>query len=804
MTVMTGHTSRRYRGNKRTFENQYLGPFVNHEMNRCITCYRCVRYYKDYAGGKDLQAFGSRSRMYFGREQDGTLENVFSGNLVEVCPTGVFTDKPFSQIYSRKWDLQSAPSICPGCSVGCNTMPGERYGRLKRVHNRYHGAVNGYFLCDRGRYGFGFVNDEKRIRQPGLRIEQDVFDAIEPDAGVQRLADIAGQTGVIGIGSPRASLEANYALKTLVGADNFCTGLSSTEGELISLILDIHQCGGARNPTLAEVEAADAVLVLGEDVLNTAPRVALAVRQSIRNKPLGLAEDAGIPLWQEAGVVSHAQAARSPLLVASVLPTQLDDIAVATYQATADGLAALGFAVAHGVDTSFAQAEGLDVAGMEFVQSVVTALSDAQRPLVICGTSLRHGNLIKAAANIAWALHGAGKDAALLLAPAEANSLGVGLLGGAMDLDSALQAAASGRSMIVLENDLFRRADRALVAAAFSGSAHTAVLDALEGPTAECASLVLPVATFAESTGTYVSYEGRAQRYFEVFAPAGDVAPAWRWLADAGVRVGRNEMRWRHVQDVVLAVSGEARLAGVARAAPDANYRNAAGSKVPRETHRYSGRTAMNAAVNIHEPKTPVDEETPFSYSMEGSNRDQPGALVPYVWAPGWNSNQSVHKFQQEVGGALAGGDPGVRLLDTPIAQVDFANRFRSPQRVPQPAEDDLFLLLPAPCIFGSEEQSGRSEPIIERGSGPFVVLSAHDADRLAVNDSMGVHCEALGVSLAVRVDSQLAAGVAAVSVGVGGLGDELPSVRVTLAVDPEYIAPTTDPRDSARVIARG
>ncbi|MEJ2090147.1 MAG: 2Fe-2S iron-sulfur cluster-binding protein, partial [Gammaproteobacteria bacterium] len=141
MTVMTGHTQRRYRGRKRTWSNQYLGPFINHEMNRCITCYRCVRFYRDYAGGTDLAAFGSRSRMYFGRETDGVLENEFSGNLVEVCPTGVFTDRPFSQSYTRKWDLRSAPSICTGCAVGCNTFVSERYGRLKRITNRYHGLA---------------------------------------------------------------------------------------------------------------------------------------------------------------------------------------------------------------------------------------------------------------------------------------------------------------------------------------------------------------------------------------------------------------------------------------------------------------------------------------------------------------------------------------------------------------------------------------------------------------------------------------------------------------------------------------
>ena len=97
MTVMTGHTYRRTRFKKRTHRNQDLGPFINHEMNRCIQCYRCVRFYRDYAGGRDLDVFASHDHVYFGRHEDGVLESEFSGNLVEVCPTGVFTDKTLKQ-----------------------------------------------------------------------------------------------------------------------------------------------------------------------------------------------------------------------------------------------------------------------------------------------------------------------------------------------------------------------------------------------------------------------------------------------------------------------------------------------------------------------------------------------------------------------------------------------------------------------------------------------------------------------------------------------------------------------------------
>ena len=142
MTVLTGHTYRAYRFGKRTHRNQDLGPFVNHEMNRCIACYRCVRFYREHAGGRDFDVFGAHDDVYFGRYEDGVLENEFSGNLVEICPTGVFTDKTFKQHYTRKWDLQTAPSICIHCGLGCNTIPGERYGLLRRIRNRYHGEVN--------------------------------------------------------------------------------------------------------------------------------------------------------------------------------------------------------------------------------------------------------------------------------------------------------------------------------------------------------------------------------------------------------------------------------------------------------------------------------------------------------------------------------------------------------------------------------------------------------------------------------------------------------------------------------------
>ena len=791
MTVMAGHSMRRYAGMKRTWENQYLGPFVGHEMNRCITCYRCVRYYRDYAGGTDLDAFGSRARMFFGRAEDGVLESEFAGNLVEVCPTGVFTDKPFSKVYTRKWDLQSAPSICPHCSVGCNTFPAERYGVLKRVHNRYHGEVNGYFLCDRGRYGSHFVNHDKRIRQAGVRADDGVFEAPGRDTALAAVVERVHGADVIGIGSPRAPMGANFALRELVGADNFCTGMADDEAATMAAMLDAYRGGGFRIPSLTDIENADAVLILGEDISNTAARMALAVRQAAHGVAFEMAKAADIPDWQDAGVRGHAQHAKSPLFIASVASTRIDDLAAATRHGDALDLARMGFGVAHAIDSDYPPGT-LDA----FVTAAAEALSAAERPLVIAGSEAREPALVQAATNVALALGAKGKDAMLALTASESNSYGVALLGGSLTLEDALERIADGAVAVIVENDLHRR-----VPGDNLDLGRAIVMDYLETPTAEAAAVVLPASTYAEQTGTFVNYETRAQRFYQVFEPTDEIAPSWRWISAIGSALGREDLNWTDMDSLTRACAAAAdELSGLADVAPGAGFRVDAESKIPRQPHRYSGRTAMRADVSVHEPKTTVDHETPFSYSMEGLNTgDQPGAVLPYVWSPGWNSNQSVFKFQQEVAGALAGGDPGARLIG---ANGDArGDRYDD---VPPPAHTDVstntFVAARASYVFGGDELSAASAPILERTPSPYVLLNSDDAQRLGVSDGGGVAIAELDMSFEVRVDASVAPGVAGVSRGLPGTG-VLASATVNLAADPDFVRrPSGDPN----LIAKG
>jgi NADH-quinone oxidoreductase subunit G len=730
MTVMTGHDYRRYVFDKRTFENQYLGPFLNHEMNRCIQCYRCVRFYQDYAGGSDLNAFSLGHTVYFGRERDGVLESEFAGNLVEICPTGVFTDATLKRHYTRKWDLEMSPSICVHCGLGCNITVAERYGTVRRVINRYHGAVNGYFLCDRGRYGYEFVNSERRIRQARIR-----GDGVAKEAAVAHLR-LLSSGSVIGIGSPRSTLESNFALRQLVGPQHFYAGISAREARLLGLILEILHRGAARSPSLREIEESDAVFILGEDLSNVAPRMALSVRQSVRQQPMSIADALHVPRWMDQSVREVVQDRRGPLFVATTSATRLDEIATGTFRGAPDDLARLGFAVANALDEHApVPGEIADAAGW-----IADALRKASRPVVISGPTLGNAAIIQAAANVAWARPGT----AVAYTTPECNSMGLSMIG-APALDAALQAEAD--TVIVLENDLSRRLPDSELDRFLSRFRHIVAIDSLESPITDRAELVLPAATFAESSGTFVSSEGRAQRAFRAFVAPEPIQESWRWLAD-----------WTSIDEAIAALAAEfPQLAEIRDAAPAATFR-IDGRKVAREPHRYSGRTAMLAQITVHEPKPPDDPDSPLAFSMEGSLKQPPSAVLPFFWSPAWNSIQAVNKFQSEIGENLRGGEAGVRLLEpagsgTPAWFTEIPSRFE--------ASPGQWLLVPVPHVFGSEELSRWAPGIAQLVPEPYVAFNREGA--LA----FGQQVECLGHRLPVKLAPELPDGIAGVPAGL-------------------------------------
>ncbi|TKB43433.1 NADH-quinone oxidoreductase subunit NuoG [Thalassotalea mangrovi] len=645
MTVMTGHSMRRYQGQKRTFSNQYLGPLINHEMNRCITCYRCERFYKDYAGGNDFSACGSKNQVYFGRQQDGILESEFSGNLVEVCPTGVFTDKPFSAHYTRKWDLQSAPSVCQGCAVGCNISVGERYGSVRRVVNRYHHDINGYFICDKGRFGFSYVNNDSRIETArGIELSSE----FKPHQLAIALARYKSADN-FGIGSERASFESNAALKHMVGSENFCSGLTDYQHFCLDIIRSV--MSAKQPPSVNEIEQSDCIIVIDEDLTQSAARIALAVRQATRNAAFDKAEQLGIPRWQDAAVRTAGQACRSNLFLLQSKSSKLDD--VATYAEPLHPAAIIkllqGLGNANQPDSISDMPFDNGLASL--LQEIKTALQHAKRPLFIAGCSAWQLETLQAVEQLALQAPPHWQFAFL---PDAVNTMGLASLidQHTMSLEQLIAKSLQQSTVIVLEHSLstLTRAQQYQLA---EQSQTLIVIDHNQSLLSELADVVLPSAPFTESDGSSVNYMGLVQPFFAVKPPNSPIHPAWHWCLLLDSTFGR-----QNLANITTLSQLRAYLAEHDSSFPDMSRLLAEQLlfKSARQPMRYSGRTAMFANQTVHEPKSPQDTESPFSFSMEGAGRtDVQGQALPkaFSWAPGWNSEQSVYKYQTRIGGRM-------------------------------------------------------------------------------------------------------------------------------------------------------
>ena len=781
MTVMTGHTYRRFRYKKRTYNNQYLGPFINHEMNRCIQCYRCVRFYKDYAGGNDLDVFAAHDNVYFGRECDGILENEFSGNLAEICPTGVFTDKTLKEHYTRKWDMTMAPSICQHCGLGCNIIAGERYGMLRQITSRFNGEVNGYFICDRGRFGYDFVNSINRVQQPSIhgRVKKEI-DELNLYAQLKGL--LANNSTILGIGSPRASMESNFALMQLVGKDNFYQGISESDTQLMNIIVETLSSGNVHVPTLKETEKADIILILGEDLTNTAPMQALALRQAIRNTPLENAMALGIPSWHDAALRENIQQKKGKLFIACSTKTKLDEIASQTLHTSPDNIALFGFAVAHFLNDEALLPEDIDADMLKLAQHIAGSLQKAKKPLIIAGTSYYNPSILRAASDIAFALGNTEKKADLCFVVPECNSMGLAMMK-APSLLEANRVLKTDRvdAVIILENDLYRRGSKADIDLFFDMCKQVIVFDHLHTATTNLANILIPVGTFAEANGTLINNEGRAQSFLQVFKPENQtIRSSWEWLSEF-----RDMKEGKRLEGMALTVSGDL-MTELVNAMPWfkgaeevtlSNKFRISGQKIPREPHRYSGRTSMLANINVNEPKPPEDNNSALSFTMEGYRGIPPSPLIPFFWSPGWNSVQSINKYQKEVGGHLKGGDPGKRLFsEITTSKHTFLNNNFPHAFKPIPGE---WLILPLHHIFGSEELSIYTTGVKERTPKPYIAIGKIDSEKLNIREGEKVHIQIdkNQYDLPVVIKEELVTGLAGIPFNIPELsGIEWPS----------------------------
>jgi NADH-quinone oxidoreductase subunit G len=485
MTIAGGHSVRRYTGKKRTYQNQDLGPFISHEMNRCIQCYRCVRTYQDYCGGTDYGVLGSNQRLYFGRFQDGPLASPFAGNLVDVCPTGVLTNKPY-RYTSRFWDLQEAPSICPHCSLGCATIPGARFRELQRIRSGNNPEVNGCFICDRGRFGYGYVNHPERPRTPLLHGEELPWsEALKVlRQRLKELVERHGGASIALLGSGRSSLEANYLLRQLseqLGSGDPVYGSHSGRDQAARVVTTLP---AELSASLADVRNSDLLLLTGADPLAEGPMLAVAIRQAVRNGGRVM--------------ICDPRPVELPCS-AEYLPCQPQELPQLL--------------------SALSQGESLP----DKFQPLADALQQAQHPVLIGGSDLLGATGNAALLAAAEKLNSSERPCRAMVLLPEANSFGAALLATeGPDFEQLLVDMAAGRikGLLCLEADpLADCPDRQLLLQGLEQLDFLAVLDHLPSLTAKKADLLLPTTALSEGTGTLINNEGRMQAFSQVFSP---------------------------------------------------------------------------------------------------------------------------------------------------------------------------------------------------------------------------------------------------------------------------------------------
>ncbi len=548
MTVSGGHGIRRYLGEKRTYHDQYLGPFVQHEMNRCIHCWRCRRFYQDFAGYRDLGAMQIGHRTYYGRFGDGPLESPFSGNIIDLCPTGVYTDKP-ARFKGRRWDFQRAPSLCIHCSLGCHTIASARYREIVRLEARFSESVNGHFICDRGRYGFYYTNHPERIRRARIGTGEVSLDKAIRKAA-EELSEIKQRSGpksIASLCSIRSSLE-NQAMLV-----HCCRKLGWDEPKYFETPAVAHKVKRAVSRlderwaiSMRQIEKADLIVVIGADPVNEAPMLALAMRQASR-------KEATIVVIDPRPVFLPFEFEHLP-----IAPGDFEPCLYALMKGAIDRSAAekMGEEALRFYDgTPFEYSPETALKGR--MASIVGKLKQSHYPVLVCGTAIVEETTPDLVADIVRLLHTVKDRAGLFYVMPGANAFGAALLcsqeGSWVDVIESIEKGSVKALMLVESDPFWSFHDQERLRKAIEKLELFLVMDYVPSRAAKEAHIFLPTRTLFEMEASFVNQEGRIQfttpvyqggipvsqinggnhppRTFQRDIPGGEPEPAWETLA---------------------------------------------------------------------------------------------------------------------------------------------------------------------------------------------------------------------------------------------------------------------------------
>jgi NADH-quinone oxidoreductase subunit G len=593
LAVGYGASSSRYTEPKRVVFNKNLGPLIATDMTRCIHCTRCVRFGQEIAGIMELGLAHRGEHVEILTFVGNTVDSELSGNMIDLCPVGALTSKPFRYL-ARTWELARRRSIAPHDGLGSNLIVQVKNDRVMRVVPQENEAINDCWLSDRDRFSYEGLNAESRLSKPMLKHEgswreTDWQTALEYVASeLKRVREQHGGSAVGTLASPHSTLEELYLAQKLtrgLGSDNIDFRLRQSDFTADPV------AAGEKGPvpwlgmSIAEFAALDRVLVVGSFLRKDHPLLAERLRQSVKHGAQisilhSAADDLLITLAHEsvvapsrlpralAEIVVAAAAAAGTPVPAALAGVEASDTAKAIAASLAGGAGKGGKGGGKGIFLgNFAQQHPQAAQLHALAQSLAEL------------TGARVGFLTEAANSVGGYLASALPNAGGLNA---ATMLGAGdgvppkaflLLHAEPELDTADPA----------------RARAALAAAEF-----VVALSPFRHDAVDYADVLLPVAPFTETAGTFVNCEGRAQAFSAVVLPLADARPAWKVLRVLGSMLGLAGFDYDSIEavrrelpsqdEIALRLSNATQVAIDARVAASANSgdANAPGSGAER------------------------------------------------------------------------------------------------------------------------------------------------------------------------------------------------------------------------------
>ena len=565
LAVGYGSSASRYQEEKRVAVNKNLGPLVSTDMTRCINCTRCVRFTQEIAGLMELgQAFrGDRVEIMPFVEK--TVDSELSGNIIDLCPVGALTSKPF-RFAARTWELARRKSISPHDGLGSNLIVQIKHDKVLRVLPLENEEINECWLSDRDRFSYEGLNAPERLTKPLIK-QGGVWKEVEWNQALDYVAhalrDVAKEHGPEAIGalvSPHATLEEMYlAGKLMRGIGSGNVDFRLRQSDFSGRHLGTPWLG----MKIAELNKLDRVLLVGSFLRKDQPLVAQRLRQAAKR----------------GAQISVVHAADDDLLMAvsgkliaapSLLPERLAQVvkAVAELKGAASGLEVTVSPEARQIAESLASGQNTAVLLGSFAQqheraATLNALAQQLAGYLggRCGLLGEAANSVGGYAAKAVPTAGGMNAAQMLAEPRKAYVI----LGAEPELDCADGAQAVAA---------LQQAETVVVLSPFKSEAAMAYADA-----------ILPVSPFTETSGTFVNMEGRVQSFQAVNRPLGDTRPGWKVLRVLGNLLkleGFDQESSEAVRDEILGTARPDFIAGLDNAIEGATLDLAAGSGLER------------------------------------------------------------------------------------------------------------------------------------------------------------------------------------------------------------------------------